>query len=86
MDEMYRLAGACPAYNQSGPAAQIWVLCISCFEGGIHTIQGLLPWEEVAVGAALVSLRVLHCVVAKVTSILVLCTPNEQGLGVAEYV
>ena len=27
MDEMYRLAGACPAYNQSGPAAQIWVLC-----------------------------------------------------------
>jgi hypothetical protein len=27
MDEMYRLAGACHAYNQSGPAAQIWVLC-----------------------------------------------------------
>jgi hypothetical protein len=29
MDEMYRLAGACPAYNQSGPAAQIWVLCLA---------------------------------------------------------
>jgi hypothetical protein len=40
MDEMYRLAGACPAYNQSGPAAQIWVLCLM---GNRENTQKRLP-------------------------------------------